>query len=266
MTIGSVGNVSFYTQDQNYWNNAQAQSAATSADNSLISVLGSAQTSLSKGLSKLATQAALTRTNNQITSQLKSLEASATQAASTSAANAKTTPATGTGTIPLTASTPLSTLGIPPNGTISVGDGTSTTVYSSTGSDTVADLIGAINSNAAGNAYATASLNGSGQLVITAKNNTETLSIGGVFASDVGFGQKNNFFQPTKVSSTSSTTSTASTSSTTASTASSSSTSKAAAKTTTKTDSTTVTSEIDSSAETLLSGSGATGLLVDMLA
>jgi hypothetical protein len=262
----AIGSVSFYSQDQNYWTTAKAQSAATSADESLISVLGTAQTSLSKGLSKIATQTALTRVNNQITSQVKSLEASATKAAANSAATAKTNPATGTGTIPLTASTPLSTLGIPPNGTISVGDGTSTTVYSSTGSDTVADLIDAINSNAAGNAYATASLNSSGKLVITANNNTETLSIGGVFASDVGFGPKNNFFSPTKVSSTSSTTSTTSTSGTTSSKAASSSASKTAAKTTTKTDSTTVTSEIDGSAETLLSGSGATGLLVDMLA
>ena len=41
-----------------------------------------------------------------------------------------------------------------------------------------------------------ASLNSSGKLVITAKNATETVTVGGTFASDVGFGHGNTTFQP----------------------------------------------------------------------
>ncbi len=58
--------------------------------------------------------------------------------------------------MPLTASTSLVTLGIIAKGTITVGDGTNTTTYASTGSDTVGDLLNAINKNAYGNAQVAA--------------------------------------------------------------------------------------------------------------
>ena len=47
--------------------------------------------------------------------------------------------------MPLSANTALLTLGIPKNGTITVSDGTNTTTFASTGTDTVGDLINAIN-------------------------------------------------------------------------------------------------------------------------
>ncbi len=98
--------------------------------------------------------------------------------------------------MPLSWNTSLLTLGIPQNGTITVSDGTNTTSYASNGSDTVANLVSAISANVAGNAYVSASLNSSGKLVITAKNTTETITVGGTFASDVGFGQNNTTFKP----------------------------------------------------------------------
>ena len=73
--------------------------------------------------------------------------------------------ATGTGTqTGLASATTLASLGITSGETITVNDGTNTTTYTSTGSDTVADLISAING---GSAKVTASLNGSGDLVLT---------------------------------------------------------------------------------------------------
>ena len=48
-------------------------------------------------------------------------------------------PRRGTGTVPVTASTSLITLGIIPNAKVTVTDGTNTTIYISTGKDTVGD-------------------------------------------------------------------------------------------------------------------------------
>ena len=66
-----------------------------------------------------------------------------------------TAAATGTGTVPLTSGTSLSGLGFLTRGNFTVSDGTFTTTYQSTGTDTVGDLISAINSGAPGNALVT---------------------------------------------------------------------------------------------------------------
>ena len=79
-----------------------------------------------------------------------------------------------------------------------MSDGTNTTTYSSTGTDTVGDLVNALNQkNVYGNAQVAAWLNSSGDLVISGLNVTDPVSVGGTFASNVGFGAKNSSFQPT---------------------------------------------------------------------
>ena len=110
--------------------------------------------------------------------------------------------AVGTGTVPnLTDATTLLSLGIASGDKIHISDGTNTTTYTSTGSDTVGNLINAINSTASGNAAVTASLKG-GNLVLTGNNDTATISVTGSAAndaSDLGFGSGNNTFQPTNL-------------------------------------------------------------------
>jgi trimeric autotransporter adhesin len=272
-SIGSIGSLSFFQQDQNFWTQAQAESQASAADDSLISAMGAAESNKVTGLAQIANQTALTRVNKQIAADEQALQA----ASGTGSTNTPTgpAPATATGTVPLTTSTPLSSLGIPPNGVITVSDGKNTTVYSSTGTDTVADLIGAINTNIAGNAYVTASLNGHGKLVVTGKDQTESVTVAGTFAPDVGFRPGNQTFQPTAGSSgssansstTSSSTakagSTASSSATNSSTGSSTSTSTGATKSTAAVPS--LASENQSTAASLLGDFGV-GTLVDMLA
>ena len=279
MSIGSVSfyqqdrnywnQNSFYSQDTNYWNQQVAQSDASTADDSLISAMGSAVTNEASGLAQIANQEALARVNNQIASDEKALEAaSGTSTSSSSSTATGPAPATALGTIALTTSTPLASLRIPPGGVITVSDGTNTTTYTSTGTDSIADLIGAINTNVAGNAYVNASLNGHGNLVITGKDQTENITVGGTFASDVGFGPGHQTFQPTAGSSSSSSSSTAASSSaksssTGSSSSASSSTFKSASKSTTAVPS--IASENASDAASFLSASGASGSLVDML-
>ena len=110
--------------------------------------------------------------------------------------------AVGTGTVgSLTNATTLSSLGIASGDKIMVGDGTNTTTYTSTGSDTVGDLINAINAGTAGNATVTASLSG-GNLVLTGNNFTSTIGVTGSGASDaadLGFGASHNTFPPTNL-------------------------------------------------------------------
>ena len=110
--------------------------------------------------------------------------------------------ATGTGTVgSLTDATTLTSLGLAANDTVSIGDGTNTTVYTVTNTSTVGDLINAINSGGAGNAAVTASLAG-GNIVLTGNNDTATISVSGSGAndaSDLGFGAANNSFPPTNL-------------------------------------------------------------------
>jgi hypothetical protein len=223
----SVGTISFWQQNQKYWSKVHERSQSQAATNTLITAVGQLMVNKAKGLASIANQQALTRTNNALTSALKSAIATTTGSSTSTASSTPATPptpvaATGTGTVPLAANTSLMTLGIPPSGTITVSDGTNTTKYTSTGTDTVADLLNAINASGPKNAQAAAWLDRSGHLVIAAQNNTDTIMVGGNFASDIGFGSGNNTFSPTTSSAGASTASTSST--TTTSSASSAST------------------------------------------
>ena len=197
MGIGSLGSVSFWQQDQNYWNQAQQQAQSAAASTALITTMGNLQTNKVRGLASLANELALSRVNAQLQAALQSAQQTSQSGSSTSGSQTSSagSPATGTGTAPLTAGTSLLTLGIPPTGTVTVSDGTNTTTYSSTGTDTVGDLVNALNQkNVYGNAQVAAWLNSSGQLVISGLNVTDPVSVGGTFASNVGFGAKNSSF------------------------------------------------------------------------
>jgi flagellar hook protein FlgE len=105
--------------------------------------------------------------------------------------------ATGTGTASgLTNATLLSSLGITVGDTVTVDDGTNTTTFTAAAGDTVATLIGAING---GTAQVTASLDGSGNLVLAGNTFTDSITVGGSVASNVGFGAGQNSFQPTNL-------------------------------------------------------------------
>jgi hypothetical protein len=244
----SVGSISFWQQDANYWNQAQARDRQLAQSSALITAMGGAMTNEATGLASIANQTALNRVKTELTAAIQSAlqqsqsggaaassggstsSSSSGASASSTSTNAvasstptSPTPAIGTGTVPLTANTSLLTLGIPENGAITVNDGTNTTTYSSTGADTVKDLLNAINTNAYGNAQVSAWLDVSGHLVITAKNTTDPVSVGGIFASNIGFGSSNDSFQPTVPPASASSPTSASTSPASSSTASSSS-------------------------------------------
>jgi flagellar hook protein FlgE len=105
--------------------------------------------------------------------------------------------AAGTGTQGgLSATTTLASLGIGSGQTITVNDGTNATSYTSTGSDTVGDLLTAING---GSAAVGATINGSGNLVLTGGNYQSSITVGGTAASNIGFGAGENSFSPTNL-------------------------------------------------------------------
>ncbi len=210
----SVGSVSFWQQDQNYWSRVQQSDASQSQSSVVISQMFGASTTLATGLASIANQTALDRVNTALTAAVQSVlnpssTSSSSSASTTSSATSATStptvtfaaPATGTGTVPLTSGTSLLGLGFLTRGNFSVSDGTYTTTYQSTGTDTVGDLVSAINANAPGNAQVTAWLNGSGDLVIASKNLTDTVSVSGDYASALGFSGNNDTFTPTAPSS-----------------------------------------------------------------
>ena len=278
MSIGGIGGTSsFYQDDQSYWSNAQAQGAAQSAASALINVMGQAQVNKAKGLAAIANGTALKRVNSQLIAAVQSAlginpasssssSSSSTASSSASSASTKVQPASGTGTIPVTTTTTLSSLGILPGGTLTFGDGGNTpTVYTSTGTDTIGSLINAINN---GPAFLSASINSSGKLTVTARNTTASVIISGsgTDSTAIGFGNNNNTFQPVQptasnpATSASSSTASSSSSSTSSSTNSSSSAKKSSAV---------VPSAFEqsaSSAASILSASGISGNLVNMLA
>jgi hypothetical protein len=291
MTISSV---SFWQQDQNFWQQSQSQSNSQAADTTLINVMAQAETNLGKGLASIANSQALQRVNSQIVAEVQSAlqgssgsstptsSSSSTSSSSTSASSTSSSSSTGTasssaaaapkyasstGTVPVTTTTTLSSLGFLPGGTINVGDGTHVTNYRSTGSDTIGDLVNAINS---GSAFVTASINSSGKLVITARDQKMPVVISGsgIDATAIGFGNGNNTFEPP--SPTAAATPTASTSPAASSTTTTPSSSASTASSKSSSPSTaavpTLNSEMTSSAASLLSASGAGGTLVDMLA
>jgi hypothetical protein len=273
MSIGSIGSTpSFWQQDQSYWQQAQENDNSTAATDSVINAIGSAETSLGKGLASIANQTALGRVNSELSAAIQNIlngntSSSSSNAASTSSSsssNSSPSPATGTGTAALSINTPLSLLGVLAGGKITVSAGADTTTYTSTGTDTVGDLMSAIDADDYGNAQVTAALNTKGNLVLTSKNDTDSIVVGGVYASNIGFAVGHQTFTPTKGSSSSSSTGSTSNSSAASSSTSTKSTSSSAAKTSTSY--TTVASEMSSSAASLLSDSGDGGTLVDMLA
>jgi len=296
-----VSGISFYQQDQNYWSQAQAQSSASSADDSLIGVIGTAMTDEAKGKASIANGIALKRVNSELTAAVQAAlqsesgsssssssgssgSSTSSSASSSSSSSSTGSPAVGVGTVPVTTSTPLSSLGILPGGKITVTTGTNTTTYQSTGSDTVADLIDAINVDLPTNAQVTASLNSKGQLVLTARNDTNLITVGGSGndAAAIGFGLGNDTFSPTLPSATTSSSSSSSNSpassssseskSSTASGATKSSTGASSTSASTKSSKKTGTSvsspiqENIGSAAGILSADGVSGSLVDMLA
>ncbi len=211
-SMSSVGSVSFWQQDQNYWSRAQQGTQSQALSSAVISQMFGASTTLATGLASIANQTALDRVNTALTAAVQSAlnpsSTSSTTSSSASTASSSTSsastpavafaaPASGTGTVPLTSGTSLLGLGFLPGGNFTVSDGTYTTTYQSTGTDTVGNLIGALNANAPGNAQITAYLNGSGNLVITSKNLTDTVSVSGDYASALGFGSSNSTFTPT---------------------------------------------------------------------
>jgi hypothetical protein len=290
----SIQGVSFFQQDQNYWSQAQAQSQASTADASLINVMGTAETNLVKGLASIANQTALNRVDSQITALVQQVlhpssgstsspssgSSGSSSGSSSSAASASSTaaaPATATGTVPVTTGTSLATLGILPGGTISVGAGGNVTKYTSSGTDTIADLINALNVDLPTNAGVTAALSSTGQLVITGRKDTDTITVegSGNDAAAIGFSVSNNTFEPKAASSPASApASSASSASSNSSTAAASGTGGSGASST-NTASRTPTSlpsylalaeQGVSTAAGILSADGVSGTLVDLLA
>jgi hypothetical protein len=211
----SIGSVSFWQQDQNYWASTQQGSQAQALSSAVINQMFGASTTLATGLASIANQTALDRVNTALTAAVQGAlnptsasstaststsstasSSSPSSAASSAAAPIVAAPAIGTGTVPLTSGTPLLGLGFLTRGSFTVSDGTYSTTYQSTGTDTVGDLINAINSGAPGNAQVNAWLNGSGNLVISSLNKIDTVSVSGDYAAALGFGNTNATFAP----------------------------------------------------------------------
>jgi hypothetical protein len=268
MGTGSIGSISFWQQDQNYWTNVQAENGAQSASSALISSMGSAVSNEAQGIASIANKEALSRVQGQLTAALQSaLQASQSASASTPTSTTGS-PATGTGTVPVTAGTSLITLGIPANSAFTVTDGNNTNTYTSTGTDTVGDLINGLNATGPTAADVVTYINSSGNIVVAGTNNNVSVSVGGVFASDIGFGAKNDSFTPvapTPSSSGSSSSSTNSSSTAASSTSGASSTTAAPTSTATPFNSS-LALQTGGSAESILAAGGSSGSLVDLLA
>jgi hypothetical protein len=253
-TIG--GTQSFWQQDQSYWSSQSGWSSSISATNAVSNAMFSAVVTRGKGMAAIANGQALTRTNNQIKSGIQDYIKAVSGSSTGSSSGTTPVPATATSTKAVSVSSTLSSLGILQNGSVYVTSGKNTTAYTSTGSDTIGDLISALNTNLPGNAQVTASINSQGRLAITSKNTTDQISISGVFASNLGYAVGNQSFKPTQPTAAASTSSTASSSSSSSST-------------TIKGTGASVPSAFTLSAGaavTLLTSSGAGDSLVDMLA
>jgi hypothetical protein len=226
-----------------------------------MSAMSSALESQGKGMASIANGEALDRTNDQISQVIENILNGTTGTSGTSGSSATGTytpakAATGTGNKSVSVSTPLSTLGILQGGSVYVSANGNTTTYTSTGSDTVGDLLAAINVNQPDSAQVKATLNSRGDIVLTSKNTTDQISVSGVYASNIGFATGNQTFKPTAASGTppSTTPPTTSNSSNTSATSS-----KSAGVESPFTESA-------GAAASLLGDSGASGSLVDMLA
>jgi hypothetical protein len=211
----SIGSGSFWQQDQNFWARSQQTTQTQALSATVINQMFGASSTLASGLASIANQTALDRVNTALTAAVQGAlnptsasstassstsstgsSSSPSSAASSAAAPVVSAPATGTGTVPLTSGTPLLGLGFLTRGSFTVSDGTFSTTYQSTGTDTVGDLINAVNSGAPGNAQVRAWLNVSGNLVITSLNKLDTVSVSGDYAAALGFGNTNATFAP----------------------------------------------------------------------
>ena len=211
----SIGSGSFWQQDQNFWARSQQTTQAQALSATVINQMFGASSTLTTGLASIANQTALDRVNTALTAAVQgalnptsasstassSTSATGSSSSSSSAASSAAAPvvaaaATGTGTVPLTSGTSLLGLGFLTRGSFTVSDGTYSTTYQSTGTDTVGNLISAINSGAPGNAQVRAWLNGSGDLVITSLNKFDTVTVSGDYAAALGFGNTNATFAP----------------------------------------------------------------------
>src|ERR1700758_682730 len=121
----SVSSISFWQQDQNYWNKAAQSSQQQQLSSAVINNLFGASTTLSAGLASIANQTALRRVNSPLTAAVQnalnslnggssstssstsstSSSSSSGSSTSTTSSAALTTPATGTGKVPLSPST-----------------------------------------------------------------------------------------------------------------------------------------------------------------
>jgi hypothetical protein len=286
----SVGSLSFWQQNAIYWNRTQSESQSLARSDALITIMGNAITAQAQGMASIANQTALNRVNSQLTAAIQSAihgtAASSTSSSSSSSSSGSSTssgtapvpgaPASGTGTAPVSTSTALFTLGILAKGQFTVSDGTNMTTYTSTGTDTVGDLINAINANVFGHANVAAGLNGKGQLVLTAKDKTATITVGGAYAPNIGFGGSNDKFKPTAPAPSAASPSSSSSSSSNAAAGSAAAGSNGAAGSSKHSGSTPTSSGIPTNsafalqtggtAALLLASSGASGSLVNLLA
>ena len=288
----SINSISFWQQDQNFWARSARQSQSLASSAALMSVMSDAITSQSQGLAAIANQTALDRTNTALSAALQSAlqgstGTSAGSSTSSSAASGSSSapgstsastspgdtgaisgPATGTGTMPLSSSTSLQTFHIIKGGTFSVSDGIGATVYTSTGSDTVGDLIKAINNASAGHARAFAWVDDKGKLNVASTDTSHTITIGGSAAAALGFGTGNTFFQPaTTAPSTTGSTSAAAGTSATGSTGQSSNTAAPAGPSPKPFAQNAAPALLTGgTAEILLASSGSAGFLVNLLA
>ncbi len=236
---------------QGSWN------ASVGATDSLMSAMSQSLVTEAKGRASIANGQALARTNNSISQIIQNILNGTTGASGASTSSTGTykpaQAATGTGNKAVSVTTPLSTLGVLQNGSVYVSAGGNTTTYTSTGSDTVGDLLAAINLNQPDSAQVKASLNSRGDIVLTSKNTKDQINVGGVYASNIGFAVNNRTFKPTAASGTKPSPTTSSTSSTTT----------AAPKANTSLQKSLATN--NSSAASFLAASGASGSLVNML-
>jgi hypothetical protein len=196
--VVSVSGISSFLQGAiSSWGQAQTWDSSVVATDSLISAIGTAETNLGRGMASIANGSALNRVNSQLKAGIESLLQSSTSSKPTGPL-----PATATGTVALSVSTTLASLGIIKGGTVYVTAGGNTTTYSSTGSDTIGDLINAFNIDLPTNAQVTASISSKGDLVFTSRNHKDIVTVGGVFARNIGFGVGHQTFKPTPGSST----------------------------------------------------------------
>jgi len=255
--MGGVSSIGLFLQSAaNSFGSVQGSwNASVGATDSLMSSISSAFVTEAKGKASIANGQALTRTNNQISQIIQNILNGTTGAAGTGTSSTGTykpaQAATGTGNKAVSVSTPLSTLGVLKGGSIYVSAGGNTTTYTSTGSDTVGDLLSNINTNLPDFAQVTASLNSRGDIVLKSKNTKDQINVSGVYAGNIGFAVGNRTFKPTAASGTKPSATTPSATTTTP------------AKADTSLQKSLATN--NSSAATFLAASGASGSLVNLL-